>query len=208
MLSKNDAAFYGLLALQAYGQQSSALVVERGQVGVTLDEYILCRLAAGHWVLYVQGSDVDSLTEWIHNAKVAMNRADFRHVIDDLKRVLNQYVRFTDRCILVGHSRGAAICLSLADEIDLDDSVVTMGDPGLVQAKDDSHVTSLRNQFDLVYGLVGTPSGQELMVSKMHLARKGWWLSVKDIGGHTNYDQTLKDEAALSPLNALLASKL
>jgi len=199
-LSREDASWYALCALEA-AADPAILAQERAVVGEAQDEALLLRVRPGEWVLYVGGSDLDNTAEWVHNVAVAVGMSTFAGVVKELQELLSRHVLEEDLCVFVGYSRGAAIVLALANATHKEDYVVTLGDPGLVQADRDDHVTALRNQFDLVFGLVGEVAGDELVVSHAHVARKGWFFTVKDVGTHLNYRETLTDDAARSSLS-------
>lgn len=194
-LSKTNAAKYALVALEI-AQDKQAPVWTRQKVGPVSDEAVLARLSNGAWLLYIDGSDMDTPWEWMHNAGVCADLLSFDSVVKDLQTLLAEFVSREDLCVFVGFSRGAAIVLSLAQATNKDDHVITLGDPGLVRPSDDGNVVSLRNQFDLLYGIIGNPVGDEHDVSQAYVTRTGWRFELQDVGYHTNYVETLKNEAA------------
>ena len=192
-LTREVAARYALLALTARSKKVRFDVDL--QVGEARDEVCIFRLPGEHVckVLYIDGSDLDNTLEWRSNLRKYCG-GDFGGAVPAILALIENQIREGEELVIVGYSRGASIAVAVGELSDKERYVVTVGDPGLATS-DENNVTSLFNQFDFVYGLVGDPTGEKHQVSHARWRWDGWALKVDDVGRHTNYQDTLVDDA-------------
>ena len=203
-LQKEDAAKYALLAMTAHRKKVRFEVDTT--VGEAHDEVYLTHLDDGSALVYIDGSDLDNTLEWRNNLQVWCG-ADFGGAVGRISQIIDEHVG-SEKCIIVGYSRGASIAVAVGALSEKETYVVTIGDPALVQS-DETNVTALTNQFDFVYGLCGIPVGEPteggrrapLVTSNARWRRSGWKVWLDDVGRHTNYEHTLVDEASQSKID-------
>ena len=191
-LSKQEASKFALLALTA--RQKRVPFEAALTVGKAEDEVFFIRPEKNTLIVFIDGSDLDNISEWRNNIEKYVG-GTFGGAVPEICQLLESKVREGDFCVIVGYSRGASIAIAVGETSEREHYVVTVGDPGLATSEE-KNVTSLFNQFDVVYGLVSRPTGEAHCVSSARWKREGWRISIEDVGIHTNYGTTLVDEAS------------